>query len=73
VRRHHACVDIAHAALNARLNRVEGGHRAPTQDRPLHHGQGHLGDNDAEPDGDILQTSHKLEFPKYNGNGDPLL
>jgi hypothetical protein len=65
-------VDITHTVLNTRLNRVEGGHRAPVQDRPPHHGRGRQGDNDAKPGGDILQTSHRLAFPKYDGNGDPL-
>jgi hypothetical protein len=65
-------VDIAHAELNARIDRVEGGSRAPQHDRPPAQGRGHHGDNDTDQGNNLIQTSHKLEFPKYDNNGDPL-
>jgi hypothetical protein len=64
-------VDIAHMTLNIRINRVEAGHRAPPQDRPSVQGRGRQGD-DNDQGGDLIQTSHKLKFPKYDGIGDPL-
>jgi hypothetical protein len=66
-------VDIAHAELNARIDRVEGGRRATQHDHPLAQGRGRHGDNDTDQGGDLIQTSHKLEFSKYDDNGDPLL
>jgi hypothetical protein len=65
-------VDIVHTTLNARINRVEIGHRAPPQDRPSVQGRGRQGD-DNDQGSDLIQMSHKLEFPKYDGISDPLL
>jgi hypothetical protein len=62
-------VDIAHTAVNAKVNRVKMGQRAPAQDQPPTHGCRRHGDNDADHGGDFIPTSHKLEFPKYDGTG----
>ncbi|KAG8065867.1 hypothetical protein GUJ93_ZPchr0004g38649 [Zizania palustris] len=34
--------------------------------------QGRAGAEDGDDDGDFLPTAHKLEFPKFDGAGDPL-
>jgi hypothetical protein len=31
-----------------------------------------VADDDNNPDGDFIPTTHKLEFLKYDGTGDPL-
>jgi hypothetical protein len=65
-------VDVAHAALNAKINRVEAGQRPPPQDRQKAHGRGCQGDLDCDQGGEVIPTAHKLKFPKYDGTGDPL-
>jgi hypothetical protein len=64
-------IDTMHTTLNAKVNRVEVGQRAP-QDRSPLQSHGRQGNNDTDQGGDFVQTSHKLEFPKYDGNGDSL-
>jgi hypothetical protein len=39
--------------------------RAPNSGRCRH-------EDNTDPRGDFIPTAHKLEFPKYDGNGDPL-
>jgi hypothetical protein len=65
-------VDVAHTALNAKINRIETGQCIPPPDQQSAHMRGRQGDTDGDQGGDFLPTAHKLEFLKYNGMGDPL-
>jgi hypothetical protein len=65
-------VGIVHMALNTKVNHIEAGQRVPPPDRQQAHGRGRQGDNDGDQGSDFLPTSHKLEFLKYDGTGNPL-
>jgi hypothetical protein len=65
-------IDLAQTLLAA-----NGGHggtapRDPPQGHPQHAGRRRHGDDDDAAGDDIVSTTHKLEFPKYDGTNDPL-
>jgi hypothetical protein len=65
-------VDLAHSELNDKVARVKTAHHNP----PPHSRQPTSGrrrpEEDDDTGGDFVSTTHKLEFPKYDGTGDPL-
>jgi hypothetical protein len=65
-------VDLAHSELNDKVARVETAHHNP----PPHSRQPTSGrrrpEEDDDTGGDFVSTTHKLEFPKYDGTDDPL-
>jgi hypothetical protein len=65
------CVDLAHTQLDAKVSRVETAQRELPHGRAPNSGRRRQED-DTNPGGDFVPTAHKLEFPKYDGNGDPL-
>jgi hypothetical protein len=55
--------------LNLAIQRVERQVQDPGRASRRHVGA----DEEDDSDGDFLSTTHKLEFPKFDGVGDPLL
>jgi hypothetical protein len=65
-------IDLAQTQLTANAGRSTMAPRDPPHDRPQHAGRRRQGEDDEEADDDIVPTTHKLEFPKYDGTVDPL-
>jgi hypothetical protein len=65
-------VDLVHTELNVKVACVETAHHNP----PLNSRQPTNGrrrpKEDDDTGGDFVSTTHKLEFPKYDGTDDPL-
>jgi hypothetical protein len=59
------CLDQAQLTLHNKLNRLE-------TEQCAAHATRHPPGADASNDADAVPTSHKLEFPKFDGTDDPL-
>jgi hypothetical protein len=65
--------DLHHQVLQDAVNHVESAQSAPGASRPPPHVRRVPGDADAgDPAADPVPMAHKLEFPKFDGTGDPL-
>jgi hypothetical protein len=65
--------DLHHQVLQDAVNHVESAQSAPGASRPPPHVRRVPGDADAgDPAADPVPMAHKLEFPKFDGIGDPL-
>jgi hypothetical protein len=65
-------VDMAHSKLTEKITHVEMAQRQPASDRPPAVNRRRQGNDDDDQGGDTVLTAHKLEFPKFDGAGDPL-
>jgi hypothetical protein len=65
-------IDLAQTLLAANASRGVTAPRDPPQGQPQHAGRHRHGDDDDAAGDDIVSTTHKLEFLKYDGAGDPL-
>jgi hypothetical protein len=65
-------INLAQTPLAANGGRGGTAPREPPQGQSQHAGRHRHGDDDDAAGDDIVSTTHKLEFPKYDGTNDPL-
>jgi hypothetical protein len=66
-------IDLAQTQLAARVGHGDTVPHNPPHGRPAHAGRRRHGEDDDNVGDDIVPRTHKIEFPKYDGTGDPLL
>jgi hypothetical protein len=64
--------DTLSSAVETQLAANVGRGSMAPHGRPQHAGRRWQGEDNDELGDDIVPTTHKLEFPKYDGTGDPL-
>jgi hypothetical protein len=65
-------IDLAHTELNVKVARVETAHHNPPPNCRQPANGRRCPEEDDDTGGDFVSTTHKLEFPKYDGTDDPL-
>jgi hypothetical protein len=65
-------INLAQTLLAANVGHGGTSPWDPPQGQPQHANRRRHGDDDDAAGDDIVSTTHKLEFPKYDGTGDPL-